>query len=56
MQLVNKTQFLNITFFSLLFEAAVVPVYVTIKFPLTSMYVSLKSHKLKLHMKVLNLI
>ena len=41
MQLVNGAQFLNITFLSLLFGAAAVPVLLTVIFPLTSMYASI---------------
>ena len=47
MQLVNGAQFLNITFLLVLFEAAPSSaVLLTDIFPLTSIYVSLQSHKL----------
>ena len=56
MQLVNGTEFLNITFLSALFGAAAVPVSETVIAPLTSIYASLWSHKLGLNIEVLSLI
>ena len=48
--------FLNITFLSLLFGAADVPVFATIIVSLTSMCTSLQLHKPDLSIEVLNLI
>ena len=56
MQLVNGVKFLNITFLSVLFGAAAVPVFTTVIDPLTSIYASLQSHKLDLNIEILNLI
>ena len=41
MQLIKGSQFLNITFLLLLYGAAAVPVFGTVKVPLTYMYTSL---------------
>ena len=56
MQLVNGVQFLNITFLISLLRAAAAPVFETVIVPLTSIYTSLKLHKIDLSIKVLNLV
>ena len=56
MQLVNGAQFLYITFLFLLVDDAAAPVLSTVRFPLTSTYVSLQSHKVDFNFVVLNLI
>ena len=59
MQSVNGAQFLKITSVSLssaLFPASSVPAPVIVVVPLTSMYVSLQSHKLDFNVEVSNLI
>ena len=56
MHLVNGAQFLNTTFLFLLVGATAVPVLLTVLFPLTMIYASVKSHKLDLSIAVLNLI
>ena len=55
MQLVKGHNFLNITFLLVLFAAApAAEVLLTVTFPLTSIYASLKSHKQDLSTDVLN--
>ena len=56
MQLVNGAQFLYITFLFLLVDDAAAPVLSTVRFPLTSTYASLQSHKVDFNFVVLNLI
>ena len=41
MQLVNGVEYLNITFLVILSEGSAVPAFLTIMFPLASIYVSL---------------
>ena len=56
-QIVNGAQFLNIAFLLVLFAlASAAAVLLTVIFPLTSIYASLKSHKLDLSIAALNLI